>query len=87
MKINKKYILLIFGLTSMGLILIGCNSKDDSIESLDVSKGSIVKEENGNYYNYKFDPKGYSKIETEKVVLSYDLETGNYIYNSQGKME
>ena len=85
MKINKKYILLIFGLTSMGLILTGCNSKDDSIESLDVSKGSIVKEENGNYYNYKFDPKGYSKIETEKVILSYDLETGNYIYNSQGK--
>ncbi|ATD55211.1 hypothetical protein [Clostridium chauvoei] len=85
MKISKKYILLILGLTSTSLILNGCSKKNISVESIQLSKGSIVKEVDGTYSNYKFESNEYSKIETEKVILSYDLDSGNYIYNSNGK--
>lgn len=87
MKMNTKYILLLISILSSWLFISGCsNTLQVPDEEFIVSKGAVAREEQGNHTNYNLTEGKYNKLETEKVIVSYDTISGNYIYEKDGKV-
>ena len=85
MKINSKYVLLISSMLSSWLFISGCsNTLEAPSEKIILLKGAIAREENGNHTNYNLTEGKYNKLEVDKSVASYDIISGNYIYEKEG---
>lgn len=87
MKINSKYLLLLVSMLSSWLFISGCNKTiDTTSEKITLYKGSVTREENGNHANYNLTEGKYNKLETEKVIVAYDILSGNCVYEKNGKL-
>lgn len=68
------------------IILIGCKNKDEEvIEQLEMNKGSIVLDENGDYEVYNYNERNYEKINSDYIITAYNSESKNFIYNEKGE--
>ena len=71
------------------LFILGCNSgKGDAqsnlIESIKLNSGAVLKSEDGEYNLYDYTEK-YIKSEYNKLVLTYDKSSGNYVYRDKNE--
>ncbi len=72
------------------LFLISCSeSKEDNekdkVEGINLNKGAIVENYNGEYKNLNIDNNEYIKINESKAIAFYDDESKNYIYSENNK--
>ena len=87
MKMNKKYVLLVSTIVSSWLFLSGCsNTPEAPSENIKLIDGAIAREENGKHTNYNLVEGKYSRLESEKAIVSYDKISGNYIYEKDEKI-
>ncbi|MGL5354177.1 MAG: hypothetical protein ACRDA5_12770 [Clostridium sp.] len=87
MKINSKKILLLSSILSSLLFIGGCSDAvETSSEKIILNKGAVTREENGSYTNYNLAEGRYSKLEMGKIIVAYDIVSGNYIYEENSKI-
>lgn len=72
------------------LLLISCgedkeDNKDDKKAGIELNKGSVVENYNGEYKNLNIDNDEYIEINESKVIALYDYESKNYIYSEGNK--
>ena len=82
-KFKRKYLYAI-AFSVFSLFALGCNSAKETAElnvaeSIKLNPGAVLKSENGSYSLYDYEEK-YIKHEPDKVVLTYDKDSGSYIY-------
>ena len=69
--------------------LYGCNKIEEEQEKnkLDIKNGAIVLEGSEGYEIYNLIDEKYQKVDTEYIITSYDLQSGNFIYNENGEIK
>lgn len=86
---NKKIKLIGAILCSFFLISCGDGNKGEdnniNIEEVVLNNGAIVENKNGVYHNYNLEDGKYKKLESNKVILTYNNFSGNYISEKDGK--
>ncbi|MGL5378717.1 hypothetical protein [Clostridium sp.] len=87
MKKSRIYVLFIAAVSFSCLTLTGCGKENNTVieEKIEISSGSVLIEENGEYKNYNLEDEKYSKLDTDKTIIEYDKDSGKYIYNSNGE--
>lgn len=87
MKMNKKRVLVISSIVSSWLFISGCSrTLEAPSEKITLLNGAIAREENGNHTNYNLTEGKYNKLEIDKVIVGYETDSGNYIYEKDGKV-
>ncbi|MGN0144847.1 MAG: hypothetical protein ACI398_07680 [Clostridium sp.] len=82
-KFKRKYLYAI-AFSVFSLFALGCSSAKEIAElnvaeDIELNPGAVLKSENGSYSLYDYNDK-YIKHEPDKVVLTYDKNSGSYIY-------
>lgn len=87
MKKSRIYVLFIAAVSFSCLTLTGCGKENNTVieEKIEISSGSVLIEENGEYKNYNLEDEKYSKLDADKTIIEYDKDSGKYIYNSNGE--
>ena len=68
------------------VILIGCKNKpEEVINQLEMNKGSIALDKNGDYEIYNYNKGNYEDIENNYIITAYNSESKNFIYNEKGE--
>lgn len=68
------------------LCLFGCSTASNKAdaasnvtEGISLNSGAMLKSEEGKYNLYNYDDGQYSKMDIDKIILTYDKESSNYI--------
>lgn len=70
------------------IILIGCKNKENDkevIEQLELNKGSIALDNNGDYSIYNYNKGQYEEIDSNYIITNYNIKSRNFIYNEKGQ--
>lgn len=72
------------------ILFYGCNNKvkeENKVEKDNVKllNGAIVKEDIDEYSIYNLIDDKYEKVNTKYAIIFYNLQSGNFIYNENGK--
>lgn len=85
----KGKFLCVLAFSVCSLFILGCNSNKKEVpsnmaENINLNSGAVLKSENGDYNLYDYSEK-YTKQETDKLVLTYDKSSSNYVYRKNGE--
>lgn len=88
-KLKRKY-LYVIAFSVFSLFTLGCNLNKEAAElnvaeDMKLNSGAVLKSENGSYSLYDYNDK-YIKHEPDKIVLTYDKSSGNYIYRDDNEI-
>lgn len=68
------------------IFLIGCKDKpEEVINQLEMNKGSIVLDKNGDYDIYNYNKGKYENLDSSYIITTYNSESKNFIYNEAGE--
>ena len=86
----KGKFLCVLAFSVCSLFILGCNSNKKEVpsnmaENINLNSGAVLKSENGDYNLYDYSEK-YTKQETDKLVLTYDKSSSNYVYRKTEKL-
>lgn len=82
------YILFIL---SLSFIVTSCNNKTDSgnldvnSETINLESGSVLLDNNGKYKVLNLKDNKYQGIESDKVIINFNKESGTYVFTKDGK--
>ncbi|WP_294375841.1 hypothetical protein [uncultured Clostridium sp.] len=84
MKKYKRRFLGILAFSVFSLFSLGCSQKEGEVqdnlaEHVKLNSGAVLKSEDGGYNLYDYNDK-YIKAENNKLILTYDKDSGSYVY-------
>ena len=80
-------------LSSLVLLLIipmvGCEKEEiiEEVKKIQILEGAVVIENSSNYSIYNLNGDEYEKIDTEYIVSTYDLSSGNFLFSENGNIK
>lgn len=84
---RKKITIQISTFLVISMLLVGCKKEVvDNKPTLVISYGSVIAEKNGGYSNLNLKEQKYENISGDKLIVLADKESGNYIFNKEGKL-
>lgn len=88
---NKRFVISVFIVYIISLLLSGCgtesnnNNPEEVIPNIVLSKGSVLKSEEGKYNVYDYKNNEYAKISNDSVIIEYSRKNGIYIENKNNE--